>query len=118
VRLRAIFDQDPRWVESLGPQRLVQEALAAPEAFDLLPSDLWFDALALIVRMLPGIGPDSTARDLGDARALGLHKVFDRGVADLDSLLVRSRSLIVIDWQYNRKVHAVIRQFQAGTKTG
>jgi len=70
---------------SLGPQRLVHEALTAPEAFDLLPSDLWFDALSLIVRMLPGRRSRQHGTDLG-MRGPGAAQGFDRAAADLESL--------------------------------
>jgi len=114
ARVRSIFDADKRWVESLGPQRLTQEEITATEAFDLIPADLWWDALGMIVRMFPGIGPDSLCRDFGDARGAGLAKVFDPVMNDLDSLLLRTRSLIVIDWRFNREVHAVIRKYLTG----
>ena len=35
--------------------------------------------------------------------------------SDLDSLLLRTRSLIVIDWRFNREIHAVIRNYLKGT---
>jgi hypothetical protein len=88
------------------------------EAFDLIPSSLWWETLALIIRMFPGIGPDSECTDLGDARFGGVHLVFNRAVSDLEHVLRKTRSLIVIDWNYNREIHAVIRQYQAGLGGG
>jgi len=64
--------------------------------------------------MFPGAGPDSTCRDYGDAQPGGIHKVFDRATKDVDDLLVRTRSLIVIDWRFNREIHAVIRGHLTG----
>jgi hypothetical protein len=110
-RIRAIFQADPRWLNSLGPHRLTRESLTPQEAFDLVPANLWFDTLALLVRMLPGIGPDSFCRDFGDAARGGLHKIYDAAQNQLDTLLVRTRSLIVIDWRFNREIHAVLRRF-------
>jgi hypothetical protein len=52
--------------------------------------------------------------DLGDARPGGLQKVFDPVLADLGNLMVRSRSLIVVDWAANREIHAVIRRQAVG----
>jgi len=114
-RVHRLFDSDKRWVMSLGPQRLTHDAVAPEDAFDLVPTDLWWDTLAMIVRMFPGIGPDSACRDFGDAAVGGLHKVFDQVQADLDKLLLRTRSLIVIDWRFNREIHAVIRGHLTGT---
>ena len=114
LRIRTLFEGDERWGQSLGPQRLVNDEMAPAEAFDLIPAEVWFDTLGAIVRVLPGIGPDSIAKDYGDAPPGGIHKVFDRVLEDLKALLVRTRSLIVIDWRYNREVHAVIRSRVVG----
>lgn len=115
-RIRSIFQADSRWLNALGPHRLTrdkEEELTPQQAFDLVPADLWFDTLGLLIRMLPGIGADSICRDFGDAPRGGLHKVFDPALAHLEKLLVRTRSLIVIDWRFNREIHAVLRQFSA-----
>ncbi len=108
-RIHRLFDGDKRWVLSLGPQRLTFDEVAPEDAFDLVPAVLWWDTLAMIVRMFPGIGPDSACRDLGDAPAGGLHKAFDKALADVEALLTRTRSLVVIDWRFNREIHAVLR---------
>jgi hypothetical protein len=110
-RIRRLFDKDPRWLASLGPQRLSFEAIDPGEVFGLVPSPLWWSTLAAIVRMFPGVGPDSRCADLGAAPASAVQRVFDPVLADLDSLLRRTRSLIVIDWKYNREIHAVVRGF-------
>ncbi|MCZ6792275.1 MAG: hypothetical protein O7J95_01525 [Planctomycetota bacterium] len=108
-RIRQIFDGDEKWAEVLGPQFLSEEDMPAQEAFHLITPELWWDALALMVTTFPGVGPDSSCRDFGDARSGSLHRVFDRVVEDLDRLLLRTRSLVVIDWRFNREIHTVIR---------
>jgi len=113
-RIHTLFDTDERWVKSLGPQRLTHEDVSAEDAFDLVPAELWWDTLAMVVRMFPSMGPDSACRDYGDANPGAIHTVFDRGVSDLDALLLRTRSLIVIDWRFNREIHAVIRRHLVG----
>lgn len=117
-RIGAIFGRDHRWLASLGPHRLCSLPMEPHEAFDLIPSSLWWETLALIIRMFPGIGPDSECTDFGDARFGGVHLVFDRAVSDLEHVLRKTRSLIVIDWNYNREIHAVIRGYQAGLGGG
>ena len=114
LRIRTIFEDDNRWARSLGPHRLTHEEISVEEAFDLVPAEVWWDVLAMIVRLLPGIGPDSIARDYGNAPPGGIHKVFDRTLEELANLLLRTRSLVVIDWRFNREVHAVVRQHMIG----
>ena len=113
-RIHGLFDGDGRWVESLGPQRLTREDVSPEDAFDLVPAELWWDTLAMVVRMFPSMGPDSACRDYGDANRGAIHTVFDRALGDLDALLLRTRSLIVIDWRFNREIHAVIRRHLTG----
>ena len=124
-RIRSIFQADTRWLNSLGPHRLSRELIGDPgnggngggptaltpqEAFDLIPADLWFGTLAMLVRMFPAIGPDSACRDFGDAPRGGMHKIYDPIMNELETLLVRTRSLIVIDWRFNREIHGVLRK--------
>jgi hypothetical protein len=118
LRIRTIFEADGRWAKALGPQRLTNEEIGPDEAFDLIPAEVWFDTLAMIVRLLPGMGPDSLAKDFGDAPPGGIHKVFDAAIDDADDLLLRTRSLIVIDWRFNREVHAVVRRHLMGLGDG
>ncbi len=112
TRIAAIFAQKAAWLESLGPQRLLAEALSPAEAITLVPAELWYEVLAAIVRLFPGTGPDSYCADLGDAPPLALETVFDRPVADLEDLLLKTRSLIVIDWNFNREIRAAIEEFR------
>ena len=114
-RIQAVFDADRRWVDSLGPHRLTCKEVEPDEAFDLVPAEVWFGVLGMIIRMIPGVGPDSICRDYGHAQPGGIHKVYDPVIGDLEMLLTRTRSLIVIDWRFNREVHSVIRRYVMGT---
>lgn len=108
-RIASILTREPRFAKALGPHQLVQEPMEPMAAFELLPPELWYQTLAAIVRLFPGIGPDSHCKDYGDAPALALEVVFNKPLEELEQLLVRSRSLIVIDWKANREVHSAIR---------
>jgi hypothetical protein len=111
ARIRDIFSKDNRWLESLGPHHLVFDKITSEEAFSLIPHELWWTTLAIILRMFPGLGLDSECKDLGDAPQGGLHKVFERTMADLDNLIVRTRSLIVMDWKSNQEIADVIQSY-------
>ncbi len=106
-----VFKKDDRWLESLGPHHLTFEKLTSAEAFGLIPSELWWATLAIILRMFPGLGPDTNCKDYGDAQQGGLHKVFERTIADLDNLILRTRSLIVSDWKSNQEISSVIQRY-------
>jgi hypothetical protein len=109
ARIRLIMEGDPRFAKSLAPHRLVQEPMEPMAAYELMPAEMWHHLLAAMVRLFPGIGPDSYCKDYGDAPSLALETVFAKPLEDLEKLLVRSRSLILIDWNANREVHSAIR---------
>jgi hypothetical protein len=108
-RIAEVMNAEPKIAKSLAPNRLVQEAIEPITAFELLPPEIWHHTLATIIRFFPGIGPDSYCKDYGDAPALALEVVFNQPLEELEQLLIRSRSLIVIDWSANREVHSAIR---------
>lgn len=113
-RIASLFERDPRWLESLGPQRLTDQIPEAADAFDLIPKELWMDTLGLVIRMFPGAGPDSFCSDLTDAPSGALHRIFAPLLEELELLLRRTRSLIVIDWRYNREIASLIRRYRLG----
>jgi hypothetical protein len=107
-RLQAIIERDSRWAESLGPHRLVRDGGMRQAAARILPADLWWETIGVIVRLFPGIGSDSFCRDLGDAPSLALDLIFDDVISQIDLLLLRSRSLVVADWTQNLEIHDAI----------
>jgi hypothetical protein len=110
-RVGQVFGKDKRWSDSLGPQRLTRKGLDPETAFKLLPRELWFETMGWLVGLFPGVGPDSVCKDYGDVPSLALETVFERPIADLEKLLARSRSLIIVDWSANRELHSVIKGF-------
>lgn len=112
-RVREVFDRDPRWLEQLGPHRLSSATADPREALDLVPSEVWFDVLALLITMVPGAGPDSLRKGFGDVPTGGLHLVFEPLFEPLEMLLIKSRSLVVIDWRLNREIASVVRRLGA-----
>ncbi|HYV31239.1 MAG TPA: hypothetical protein VEO53_09070, partial [Candidatus Binatia bacterium] len=110
-RLQMIFEKDNRYPASLGPHRLTRQEIDAPEAFQWLPPELWYDTLGAVIRLFPGLGPDSICRDFGDVPALALETVFNQPLEAFEKLLLRSRSLIVLDWNLNREIHTAIKSY-------
>jgi len=110
-RISDLFSKDNRWLESLGPQHLTFDEVASDEIFRIIPPEIWWAILIIIMKMLPGLGPDSECRDYGDAQPGGLHKVFERTMDDIDNLILKTRSLIVSDRESNQEIAAVIQQY-------
>ena len=99
---------DARFVDSLGPHRLVYESKTPQDAYGAIPPRLWHRTLATIIRMFSGLGPDSFCRDYGDAPPGGIHKIFDPVLAELYALLVACRSLIVPDMAQRSELRGVV----------
>jgi hypothetical protein len=116
-RLQAIVERDRRWGSSLGPQRMVREDGIRQIAARTIPSDLWWETIGVIIRLFPGMGPDSFCRDLGDAPSLALDQVFDDAISQMDLLQLRSRSLVVADWNQNLEIHDAIYEVVAKKHT-
>jgi hypothetical protein len=108
VRLRSVIDDDPRWRLALGPHRLTTRSELREVAPSVIPNDLWWDTLGIVLRLFPGAGPDSFCRDFGDAPALALERIFDQPIAELEALQARTRSLVVTDWDQNLEIHQAI----------
>jgi hypothetical protein len=107
-RIGIAFETDSRFVESLGPHRLLFDCDSSKEAFEAIPPRLWYKTLACVVRMFTGLGPDAICRDFGDAPPGGIQKVFDPVLADMYSLLVGCRTLIVSDQALRQELRGVI----------
>ena len=113
-RIAQAFDEDGRWAELLGPHRISDQVESIEQAFDLIPRTLWWQTLAMLLRMFPGASHESTCRDYSDAPPNSLHKIYQPTIDVLHQLIVHSRGLIVIDWHYNREVHETLRAIRAG----
>jgi hypothetical protein len=108
IRLRSVIDEDSRWRLVLGPHRLTSLSDLRDVAPRVIPNDLWWETLGIILRLFPGTGPDSFCRDFGDAPPLALEKIFDQPLAELEVLQARTRSLVVKDWDQNLEIHEAI----------
>jgi hypothetical protein len=109
-RIRAIAASDLRWAASLGPHRLLKaQSITQEEALAYLPEELWWETIALLIQCLPGATPSALCSSLGDAPPLALHAIFEAPIQALEKILVRSRSLLFIDWKYNSEVNSVLQ---------
>ena len=77
----------------------------------MIPQELWWETLRTILRMFPGLGPDSECKDYGDGQPGGLHKVFEQTMDALDNLILKTRSLIISDWESNQEIALVIQDY-------
>jgi hypothetical protein len=116
-RLRAIADSDPRWGAALGTHRLTANPGRRDIASRIIPSDLWWELIGVIIRLFPGTGADSFCRDFGDAPPLALDAIFEKPLNELEVLQRRSRSMVVTDWDQNLEIREAIAEVMRSYKT-
>ena len=104
-----LFAAEKQWYDWLGAHHLTHEELTPEQAFDVVPVKLWYDVILTLARMLSGVSGVSECQNLGAAPSGAIHRVFDRTIEQLESLLHRTRSLLLVDWHQNREVSRVIR---------
>jgi hypothetical protein len=108
MRLKSIVESDTRWPDSLSPKRLARDPETRAMATEVIPIEIWWDLLGLVLRLFPGTGPDSFCRDLGDAPSLALDRIFEAPITAFEQLQLRTRSLVVTDWNQNIEIHDAI----------
>jgi hypothetical protein len=118
VRLGAVVNEDPRWSLALGPHRLTARPEMREMASRVIPTELWWETVGIILRLFPGAGPDSFCRDFGDAPSFALDAVFEKPLAELELLQLRTRSLVVTDWDQNNEILEAIGAVMAKHCTG
>jgi hypothetical protein len=114
-RVQGVLASNTDRLGSLGPHRLSAAEITPEVAYSAIPPEIWARVLALLVRMFPGTGPDSTCRDLGDAPSEAIEKVFDPVLSDLTRLLDICRTRLVGDAAADAELRQLLRRrMQAG----
>jgi hypothetical protein len=96
----------------LSPCHLRGQLFESSQSSDIVPSRLWAEVVAILVRLTPGLGPVSQCSDFGSAPTGGLHLPLEEPLAALESLCARARSLIFSDWNMNREVRSLLSELQ------
>jgi hypothetical protein len=114
-RVQKVLASNPDRLASLGPHRLSAAELTPEVAYSAIPPEIWARVLAMLVRMFPGVGPDSICRDLGDAPSEAIERVFDPVLSDLTRLLDICRTRLVGDAAADAELRQLVRRrMQAG----
>ncbi len=113
-RLIKLITEDERFKKSFGVENVFLDPQLRQSAPEMIPMEIWRKLLESLLKMLPGILPDAFLRRYGGVRGKNQAACFDSLCDSLTSLLVQTRSLMVIDWRMNREIHAVIRRVATG----
>jgi len=95
TRLQNLLSQNNQWLKAFGPHNLIIDGPSPEQAFAAVPPDLWWGLLALILEMLPALGPDSLCQDYGVMPPEGLETVYDAPLQRLEPLLLAARARVM-----------------------
>lgn len=112
-KLKSLVAGDQRLHDLISPQALTERALTPEQARALVHPDIWLETMALVLRLFPA-GPHSYCKSFGDVSPLALETVFDRPLQELDSLVLRLRSVLTPSLAANEEIARVIVDQLAG----
>jgi hypothetical protein len=107
--LKKLASRDRDLLDRLSPHALIESGDSPEQARAKLPLDLWWEALAILFRFFPGLGPQSFCQGLGDTTPEALESVFDRPVAELEKLVHRLRNILLPSVAANQELAQMIR---------
>jgi hypothetical protein len=88
------------------------EALDPKSALKLIPLELWAEVLALMLQLRPGLVPESFCQDYADAPTENLVSVFEAPLQKIRQLLLRTRSLLLVDWSFSREINEIVQKLR------
>jgi hypothetical protein len=109
-----LLEQDPRWLQSLGPQRLLELDLAPGEALDMVGPGSWCAVLSFLIRLFPGCAEDSFAPYCEGIPGEIPHRVFGPALAPLEELVVRTRAMLMHQTETDKLVCEAIQRCRNG----
>ncbi len=116
-RVTAVVAAHPDAVKGLGPQLLAVTPIDPQQALRAVTPDLWWTTVSLLLRMLPGHGPDSLLADFGDTvpppgqNGPTLSGAYEMLLPEMRRLATRARSLLFGEWGGNRLIGGILEEF-------
>jgi hypothetical protein len=95
ARVQQLVAEGGHWLKTFGPHNLLADGLSPEQALTAVPPALWWELLALIVEMLPAMGPDSLCQDYGCMPPEGLETIYDAPLRRLEPLLLAARARVL-----------------------
>jgi hypothetical protein len=106
--LQALLDHDPKLFDLVSPHSLVEPDRPAAQAWSQIHKDLWLEAVAFLLRLFPGAGSHCYCQGFGDVSPLALEMIFDRPVQELETLVLRLRSVLVPSLAANEEIASLL----------
>ena len=108
AKLKTLFEKEKNLLDLVSPHSLTEAGLNPQQARSRIVWDIWLDTIALLLRLFPGAGTQSYCNNFGDVSPLALETVFDRPLQDLETLVLRLRSILTPSLSDNEEITAAI----------
>jgi hypothetical protein len=108
AELRGLLARDENLLNLTSPHSLIGGSISPQQANAAMSRDIWLETLGWLLRLFPDTGSSSFCRDFGDVSPLALETVFDAPIQQLESLLLRQRSILAPSLSENEEISNVI----------
>jgi len=106
--LKELLGKDEKLLDLTSPHSLIGGTVPPGQARAAISMDLWLETITWVLRLFPDTGATSFCKDFGDVSPLALETVFDLPLQQLDSIILRLRSLLAPSLSENEEISAVI----------
>ena len=106
--LKSLVEKDAKLLDLISPNALVESDLTPAAARQQIHMGLWFEAMTLMLRLFPGTGTQAYCKDFGDVPPLALETVFHQPIEELESIVMRLRSLLAPGMAANAEIAGVL----------
>lgn len=115
ARLKSTVERDQKLLDLVSPHALIESGGSPQQARSRMRMDLWLDTIGLVLRLFPGAGSHSFCKSFGDVSPLALETVFDRPIEELETLVLRLRSVLTPSLSANEEIARVVLEQLATT---
>jgi hypothetical protein len=107
-QLKLLLERDQHLLDLISPHALIESGDSPQQARSKIQMDLWLEAIGLLLRFFPGAGAQSFCRSFGDVSPRALEAVFDQPIQELETLVLRLRSLLAPSLSINEEIASVL----------
>jgi hypothetical protein len=113
-RLENFLQKEKALLDLVSPHSLTDLGLNPEQARSQIAWPIWLETIALLLRLFPGAGTHSFCKGFGDVSPLALETVFDQPLQELETLVLRLRSVVTPTLFDNREITAAIMEVLGG----
>jgi hypothetical protein len=106
--LKVLLEKDAAMRDLVSPHCLIAGVKSPQEARAAIGMDLWLETISWLLQLFPDASAYSFCKDFGDVTPLALETVFDAPLQQLETILLRLRSLLAPSLSQNEEIARVI----------